>query len=233
MGATMVGRLARSFLYYKAFTAARGRTGSPTSQRGARPGPGPTTIGRRRLRRASVWSRIRGPRPWRRRRRRVRRMAAASGEPSQRRRRSFPTRPARALPVLRGHRGRRARLRRHRLGPVRRPLALPVGQSVRRDRQHQTFVDAPPERGKQYGLLPAGRQNHSGRTSRQHPFISGTSSGRRAEARAAVPEPRTSQARHQDQSHCRSRCSSLPRPITSLGRSPEAGHLAPPPKNES
>ena len=40
------------------------------------------------------------------------------------------------------------------LGPVRRPLALPVGQSVRRDRQHQAFTAAAAERGKQYGLFP-------------------------------------------------------------------------------
>jgi hypothetical protein len=40
------------------------------------------------------------------------------------------------------------------LGPVRRPLALPVGQTVRRDRQHQAFTATPAEHGKQYGLFP-------------------------------------------------------------------------------
>lgn len=40
------------------------------------------------------------------------------------------------------------------LGPVRRPLALPVGQTVRRDRQHQAFTVAPIEQGRQYGLFP-------------------------------------------------------------------------------
>jgi len=151
LGATMVGRLARSFLYYKTFTAVRGRTASGTSQRvgtsgswtnNHRPGPPSPGVG---------LVPFRGPRPggggglggWQPRPENVTATATvvsdASGPSS-----AGAQRPARPHgppePTA--------------LGPVRRPLALPVGQSVRRDRQHQTFVDAPPERGKQYGLFP-------------------------------------------------------------------------------
>ena len=62
------------------------------------------------------------------------------------------------------------------LGPVRRPLALPVGQSVRRDRQHQAFTAASSERSKQYGLFPPVAKT-------------GPATPRRPEAPPATPRP--------------------------------------------
>ncbi|MEY9930206.1 hypothetical protein ABH926_004848 [Catenulispora sp. GP43] len=62
------------------------------------------------------------------------------------------------------------------LGPARRPLALPVGQTVRRDRQHQAFTAAPAERGKQYGLFPPVAKT-------------GPAAPRRPEAPSVAPRP--------------------------------------------
>ncbi|WP_194925827.1 hypothetical protein [Catenulispora pinisilvae] len=154
MGATIAGRLARSFLYYKAFTTIRGRSGGPSPRRAGtsgawvnhqRPGPPPPGTG---------MAPYQGPRPggggglggWQPRPETVTATATVASDQS----------PPNANGAADGPRPPRP----HGppaptpLGPVRRPLALPVGQTVRRDRQHQAFTAAPAKRGKQYGLFP-------------------------------------------------------------------------------
>ncbi|MEY9859790.1 hypothetical protein ABH935_005423 [Catenulispora sp. GAS73] len=153
MGATMVGRLARSFIYYKAFTAVRSRLGTQTPGRASTSGvwvnhhrPGPAGPG-------SGLAPYRGPRPgggggfggWQPRPETVEATATVVREhpPPSRTADGSPKPPRQHSPPVPTP-----------LGPVRRPLALPVGETVRRDRQHQAFTTAPAERGKQYGLFP-------------------------------------------------------------------------------
>jgi hypothetical protein len=177
MGATMAGRLARSFLYYKAFTAVRGRMGGQTPRRAItsgpwinrhRPGPPPPGAG---------LVPYRGPRPssggglgeWQPRPETVTASATVvrdhtppntSGTAADSPHPPRPHAPPGPMP----------------LGPVRRPMELPVGQTVRRDRQHQAFTTAPAERGKQYGLFPP-----VGKTAPTAP--------RRTEAASTAPRP--------------------------------------------
>ena len=170
LGATMVGRLARSFLYYKAFTTIRSRAGGQPARTRAsgvwvnrhRPGPPPPGSG-------LVPSR--GPQPgsgggglggWQPRPETVTATATVVSDHAGRPEGSsagdgsrFP-RPHGQPPLAP-------------LGPVRRSLALPVGQTVRRDRQHQAFVATPAERGRQYGLFPPVAKNASAGPRRTDP----------------------------------------------------------------
>lgn len=161
-GATMVGRLARSFLYYKAFTAVRGRSGGPPPRAPApatwrnHHRPGPPAPG-------SGLAPFCGPRPgggptsggWAPRPETVTATAtvvrddppatptAAAGGPRPPR----PQGPALLTP----------------LGPVRRPPALPPGRSTRLDRRIRELSEQPlPDRGVQRGLFspiaPTGRR---------------------------------------------------------------------------
>ena len=155
MGPTMVGRLARSFVYYKAYTMARSRLGGQRPRRGGTSGvwvnrhrPGPPAPG-------AVLAPYRGPRPgggsglggWQPRPETVeatatvvreQSQAGAGGAANDGPRSARPHGPAERTP----------------LGPVRRLPELPVGQTVRRDRQHQKFTSDRAERGKQFGLFP-------------------------------------------------------------------------------
>ena len=155
MGATMVGRLARSFLYYKAFTAVRGQLGANPSRRPGTSGvwtnnhrPPPPSPG-------TGLVPFRGPQPgggggglggWSPRPETVtatasvsrdQHPAAASGPDSPR-----PPRPQGPAPRVP-------------LGPTRRTLALPPGRSTRLDRlAKERSANPPPPRGVQYGLFP-------------------------------------------------------------------------------
>ena len=157
MGATLVGRMARSLLYYKAFTTARARLGSsPPRPRtsGAwrgnhRPGPPGAALAPYRGPRPGGGGGSGGSRSWSPRSETVTATASvvrdeppaagttppASGGPR-------PARPHGPAPLTP-------------LGPVRRPLALPPGRSRRLDRlAKERAENPPPMRSKQYGLFP-------------------------------------------------------------------------------
>ncbi|MBS2547418.1 hypothetical protein KGQ19_11100 [Catenulispora sp. NL8] len=153
MGATMVGRLARSFIYYKAFTLARSRLGGQEARQRTsgvwhnnfRPGPPTPGAG-------LVPSG--GPRPedggglggWSPRPETVTATAtvhqssssSGSGHPGPPHGRGPSGQPSTIPP-----------------GPTRRPLALPPGRSTRLDRLAKERVENPlPNRGVQEGLFP-------------------------------------------------------------------------------
>lgn len=150
-GATLVGRLARSFLYYKAFTAVRGRvSGPPPRARSSaawhnRHRPGPPAPG-------SGLAPFRGPRPgggpalggWTPRPETVTATVVRDDPPSTPTTAAEgprPPRPQGPAPLTP-------------LGPVRRPLALPPGRSTRLDRRIRELSEQPLlDRGVQRGLF--------------------------------------------------------------------------------
>ncbi|WP_194906285.1 ABC transporter permease [Catenulispora rubra] len=195
MGATMVGRLARSFVYYKAFTVARSRLGGQGSQQRVsgvwhnnfRPGPPAPGAG---------LAPFQGPRPggggghsgWSPRPETVTATATvhrngptsgaeASDEPHAQRTNSLPA----TIPP----------------GPSRRPLALPPGRSTRLDRLAKERAENPlSNRGVQDGLFPPIRSTSPRQA---NPPSSTTQVTRRpggqGERPSTDPRPRTSATR--------------------------------------
>ena len=155
MGATMVGRLARSFLYYKAFTAVRDQLGAHPSRR---PGTSGAWTNNHRPTPPSPGTGLvpfRGPQPggggrgyggWSPRPETVTATASVGRDqppaPDPGPETPRPPRPHGPAPLVP-------------LGPSRRALALPPGRSTRLDRLAKERCTNPlPTRGAQYGLFP-------------------------------------------------------------------------------
>ena len=156
-GATMVGRLARSFLDYNAFTTARGRFGGHPPRR---PGASGAWVNNHRPRPPSPGTGLvpfRGPQPggsggsgkfgnWSARPETVTATASVI--------RDQPQAPAPSPDKLKPPRPQGPPPQSP-LGPTRRALALPPGRSTRLDRLAKERSENPsPTRGVQYGLFP-------------------------------------------------------------------------------
>ncbi|WP_143765492.1 hypothetical protein [Catenulispora acidiphila] len=185
LGATLAGRLAKSYLLYRGFGLARDHLSRrPTTQRTSgvwhnRNRPGPPLPG-------SALMPSRGPRPgsgsgpggWRPAPDTVTATATvvpdASAPPAEAPRTARPHGPAPRTP----------------LGPVRKPLALPPGRSTRLDRLQQEQLNTPSTpRGRQYGLFGPIEKEPGPPTPRPVPAKSEPRPGSALKHEPAFPNP--------------------------------------------